>query len=162
MKKHGKEGFTLIEMMIVVSIIAILAAIAVPIYRNYVFRGKQVEAKTLLMTIKVEQEQFHAEFNCYTLNLVDLPESNRVGASASVYKKANITISGSNTTPCNMAGRANDFQTVVTGKLGSGKPDDKWGISDRISAPVHCDGRSGYSADQLAACPGGTTSEMEY
>ncbi len=46
-----KQGFTLIEIMIVVAIIAILAAIAYPSYQNYVQRTKRVEAQSELLAI---------------------------------------------------------------------------------------------------------------
>src|SRR3970282_736817 len=105
MKTNGGKGFTLIELMIVVSIIAILAAIAVPIYINYVYRGKQVEAKTLLMTLKVEQEQFHAENNCYTSSVANLPETNKIYPSNRIYNNTtgSLTLAGTTDAICTTA-----------------------------------------------------------
>ncbi len=52
-----QQGFTLIEIMIVTVIIAILSAVAIPSYRDYVIRGKLSEAYTELSTMRVRMEQ---------------------------------------------------------------------------------------------------------
>jgi len=163
-----QKGFTIIELMVVVAIIAVLAAIAYPIYTNYVYRGKQVEAKTLLMTIKVEEEQYRAENNCYTTTLANLLESSKLFSNNRVYSSGatpagTVTITGTNANACTAdATRPDNFRAVITGRLANGHPTDSWGISDAISSPVHCDGRPSYTVDQLAACAGSATTEMEY
>ena len=65
MRKQGpfssvwkRGGFTLIEVMIVVAIVAILSAIAIPSYRNYVIRGKIPEATSNLSGQAVKMEQY--------------------------------------------------------------------------------------------------------
>ncbi|WP_269533707.1 type IV pilin protein [Chitinimonas sp. BJYL2] len=63
MNKH--QGFTLIELMIVVAIIGILAAIAVPQYNDYVLRGKISEAHGELSTARTRMEQYFADNRTY-------------------------------------------------------------------------------------------------
>lgn len=59
------RGFTLIELMIVTAILAILAAIAIPLYNNYILRTKQAEAYTLGHVIKTQQWAYWARFDCF-------------------------------------------------------------------------------------------------
>jgi type IV pilus assembly protein PilE len=58
-------GFTLIEVMIVVAIIAILTAIAVPGYMQHVQRGRIVEATSQLATYRVKLEQYYQDNKNY-------------------------------------------------------------------------------------------------
>jgi len=53
-----KRGFTLIELMITVAIVAILAAIAYPSYQQYVLRGNRGAAQGAMMEIASRQQQF--------------------------------------------------------------------------------------------------------
>ena len=59
------SGFTLIEIMIVVAIVGILAAIAVPQYSDYVTRGALVEAHAGLADFRVRREQFYQDNRTY-------------------------------------------------------------------------------------------------
>jgi type IV pilus assembly protein PilE len=62
--RHAK-GFTLIEAMIVVAIVAILGAIAVPGYNNYVMRSKISEAVANLSDMRVKMEQYFLDHRTY-------------------------------------------------------------------------------------------------
>lgn len=65
MVRTNQKGFTLIELMIVVAIIGILAAIAIPNFLQYQLKAKTSEAKTNIGSIRTSQEAFKAEHDFY-------------------------------------------------------------------------------------------------
>jgi type IV pilus assembly protein PilE len=63
--RRGSRGFTLIELMIVVAVVAILAAVALPSYSDYIRRGKLPDAFTYLSDYKVKMEQYYQDNRNY-------------------------------------------------------------------------------------------------
>jgi type IV pilus assembly protein PilE len=60
------RGVTLIELMMVITILAIIASIAVPTYRKYLLRAQRSEAKIALLQLQTAQEKFYLQNNTYT------------------------------------------------------------------------------------------------
>ena len=65
LKIKGQKGFTLIELMIVVAIIGILAAIAIPNFLTYQMKSRTSEAKVNLGAIKTSEIAFQGERGCF-------------------------------------------------------------------------------------------------
>ena len=70
--KRGKAGFTLIELMIVIIIVGVLAAAAVPIYTSYVKRAYLTEAEASLGAIRTAQIAHMAEKGVFAADLATL------------------------------------------------------------------------------------------
>jgi type IV pilus assembly protein PilE len=66
MKKHRNTGFTLIEIMIVMAVIGILSAIALPSYSAYVARAKRAEVRSEVLKAEGWLERYYTENNRYT------------------------------------------------------------------------------------------------
>jgi len=78
-KLRNHKGFTLVELMIVVAIIGILAAIAIPNFLNFRLKAKTSEAKSNLGAIRSTEVAYFAEWNSYVGNQGLTPVANRSG-----------------------------------------------------------------------------------
>ena len=72
MNRAKKKGFTLIEMVVVLAILAIIVSIALPNYQDYLKRSRRSDAMIALEKIANKQEQFYFDWNTYTDSLEDL------------------------------------------------------------------------------------------
>ena len=72
--RHRAPGFTLLEMMIVVLIVGILAAIALPNYSDYVKRGKIIEATQRLSDARTKLEQWFLDNRTYVGGCAEPPQ----------------------------------------------------------------------------------------
>jgi type IV pilus assembly protein PilA len=68
--RRARKGFTLIELMIVVAIIGILAAIAIPNFLRFQLKSKTSEGKVNLAAIRTAEESYLAEFGTYVSAIV--------------------------------------------------------------------------------------------
>ncbi len=60
-----QQGVTLIELVVVMVIVGILAAVAIPSYRNYVIRSQRSDAKDALLALATQQEKHYLQCNTY-------------------------------------------------------------------------------------------------
>ena len=72
MRKTNSAGFTLIELMIVVAIIGILAAIAYPSYQDSVRKARRTDGQAMLLNVMALQERYYTDNNLYTTDMTDL------------------------------------------------------------------------------------------
>lgn len=118
------RGVTLIELMIVIVVVAILASIAVPSYRNYILRTNRTDGRAHLLRVQVAQEKFFLQNNTYAdaANLTTAPPAG-----------LGIGLGAGNITP--------EGHYVITLALGAG------GMSYTATATA-----TGGQTDDTAAC----------
>ena len=75
-RQNSQRGFTLIELMVVIAIVGVLAAVAYPSYSDYVTRSKRATAKSILVMLADRQEQFFIDNKRYAIDLNELGYGN--------------------------------------------------------------------------------------
>ncbi len=127
----SKRGITLIELLVVIVIVGVLAAIAIPVYTNYMQRARRADAKTALEQFRAAQEMVRAERGGYSVNINQLRNTFGVPGVAGDY---NIDFRGGATlTPNTFTAEAapNTARQLSDGSLfinqdGVKTPADKW------------------------------------
>ncbi|MBS0212957.1 MAG: prepilin-type N-terminal cleavage/methylation domain-containing protein [Proteobacteria bacterium] len=96
-----QQGFTLVELVIVVLIVMILAAIAIPAYNNYVLRGRRSDAYSLLSLNQTILERCYAQSFSYTTNCPALTTTSQNGyyTLASTLAATSYSLTASPTGP---------------------------------------------------------------
>jgi type IV pilus assembly protein PilE len=94
MNIRRKGGFTLIELMIVVAIIAILAAIAVPWWGRYTYRARRADGQKVLMHVAQAEERYFTDYNRYTDSPTDLGYPTSAITSENGYYSVGLDVSG--------------------------------------------------------------------
>ena len=145
--RMNKKGFTLIELMIVVAIIGILAAIAIPNFLKFQAKSKQSEAKTNLKGVYTAETAFFGENNTYsdfnTVNWVPVGGKRIYGYSitgavtgvspggdTALVKAPTTALTGSQALVLTPGFGVNAFTACAAGNISTGTVQDTWSMND--------------------------------
>jgi len=134
MHKRNRKGFTLIELMIVVVIIGILAALAIPRFMRSTTKAKQSEAKQLLKQIYTMQRAYRQEQDTYTCD--GLTASS---AAAAAFAPIGVDVGSTARYTYVMVAGVDAFTCTATANLDDDATNDVWTIDETGTLTVTSD-----------------------
>ncbi|MEW6411834.1 MAG: type II secretion system protein [Candidatus Zixiibacteriota bacterium] len=124
-RHRDNRGFTLIELMIVVVIIGILAAMAIPRFMKATTKTKQSEARLILKQIYVNQQAYKQQTGSYYITAATASNGNP-DAFAEIWVQVMTPAKYSYT----INATANTFTATATGNIDDDAAEDIWTIND--------------------------------
>lgn len=107
---NAQKGFTLIELMIVIAIIGILAAIAIPAYQDYIARSQMTEAMTLASAQKGAVTEYEASKGAFPASNADAGIAPATDIKGSYVQKVEVGTGGVITATMKSSGISRDIQ----------------------------------------------------
>ena len=122
---HNRKGFTLIELMIVVVIIGILAALAIPRFMKSTTKAKQSECKQILKQIYTMQHTYRQANNGYGDNGVTI-----AAQTGGTFPQIGVDVQSSAIYQYAIVAGANTFTATATANLDDDATVDDWRITE--------------------------------
>jgi len=95
---NNNKGITLMELLVVILIVGVLAAVAIPAYTGYIERARRSDAKTCLEQMRASQEMRRAEKGSYSTSITELRNTWGVAGSCGEYTLLLTSASGTSFT----------------------------------------------------------------
>lgn len=120
-KRSKTRGFTLIELMVVVAIIALVASFAIPAYQRYGERARRADGKEMLMRVAAAQERYYTNFNRYAV--APLTAATSLGLNSLISERGYYSINSAN----GATGNTQSYILTVTPVAGGAQVADRCG-----------------------------------